>query len=286
MSNNPISPYLQIFQKRIFFDIASDGCGSGCVYCFSKHPQNKQIFLSQETLDILCDRICEIPDCQEYILSFCPNTEPMKSDKSRQLVYYVIERLHAHVKFIQIATKENIPVAYLQKLDALVHTPSKIRISISVPYLDNAALIEPNAASVDLRLQNFRNIKAFPSLCSILYLRPFNAQMIQNQDRYVEIIKTFEPDEICVGAEFVPKVDSQQLCTFMYDHNLAPAIFTQAGLDNVFAFAACLRSKTHRKIFFSSVCNIANQSDYGCILNLYNYDHRYCDDCEINGKRV
>lgn len=284
MSNNHISPYLQVFKKRIFFDIVSDGCGSGCVYCFSKNPQNKQTFLKEETLDILCDRICEIPDCQEYILSFCPNTEPMKSSKSRELVYYVIKRLHSHVKYIQIATKENIPIEYLKQLDALVHTPSKIRISISLPYLDQVALIEPNAACVNLRLQNFYNIKPFPGLCSILYLRPFNAQMRDNQDRYVEIIETYKPDEICVGAEFVPKVDSQQLCTFMYDNDLAPSIFTKPDLDDVFAFASYLRNRTHCKIFFSSVCNIANQSNYGCVLNLYNYNHQYCHDCEICGK--
>lgn len=285
MSNNQISPYLQIFKKRIFFDIVADGCGSGCVYCFSKHPQNEQSFLSIDTLDMLCDRICEVPNCHEYILSFCPNTEPMKSKESRALVYHVVERLHSQFKFIQIATKEKIPIEYLDNLNSLVGTPSKIRISISLPYLEHVSLIEPYAAGVDQRLQNFYNIRLFPNLCSILYLRPFNIQMVQNQERYAEIIETYAPNEICVGAEFVPKVDSQQLCTFMYDKKLAPAIFTKPELEDVFAFAKYLREKTHRKIFFSSICNIANQSDYGCLLNLRNFDHRYCIDCEIENRR-
>lgn len=281
MKNNEISPYLQIFHKRIFFDIASEGCGSGCVYCFSRHPDQKQRFLSMENIDTLCDRICQIPDRHGYILSFCPNTEPMKCAQSRELVYHVIRRLHSQVKFIQIATKERIPVEYLQKLDLLVQTPAKVRVSISLPYLDQASLIEPNAAQVCDRLENFHAIRPFSSLRSVLYLRPFNPQMLQNRHRYARLIEKYAPDEICVGAEFVPKVDSQQLCTFMYDNDLAPSIFTSPGTDDVFAFADYLRRETQREIFFSSICNIANQSDYGCILNLETHDRRYCIDCKI-----
>lgn len=285
MNNNTISNYLQIFNKRIFFDIASNGCGNGCVYCFTKNPNLPQVLLSTSCVDGLCEEILKFSDCQNSIISFCPNTEPMKSDESRELVYYAISKLHNNVKYIQIATKESIPFEYLGKIDSLISIPSKIRISISVPYLDSAKIIEPYAATIEQRLANFYKIKQFSKLCSILYLRPFNRQMIQNKERYAQIINEYKPDDICVGAEFVPKVNSEQLCTFMYDNDLAPSIFTRTEVEDIFYFVEYLRKKTGRKIFFSSVCNIANSSNYGCVLNLNTYDKRYCLDCTINDTR-
>ena len=280
MSNNTISEYLQIFDKRIFFDIASEGCGNGCVYCFTKNPRLAQSLLPIRVVDELCEAILNLPDCQDSVISFCPNTEPMKSVKSRELIYYAICKLQKNVKSIQIATKEEIPVDFLEQINKIATIPLKIRISVSMPYLDFLNQIEPHAAHIANRLNNFRNIRQFSNLVSILYLRPFNEQMMKNRKRYVEIINKYNPDDICVGAEFVPKQAEDQLCTFMYDSSIAPSIFTGAPIEDIFSFVDFLRMETGRKFFFSSICNIANNiRDYGCILKLYKYDKRYCKDC-------
>ncbi|WP_285827962.1 hypothetical protein [Bacteroides acidifaciens] len=282
MANNNISEYLQIFDKRIFFDVSSNGCGSNCIYCFTKNPGMPQELLSTEVIHELCTQIKKLRECSESIISLCPNTEPLKSNDSRLLVFQIIQELSPYVKFIQISTKEYIPIDFLERLDYLADKPRKIRISVSLPYLNFTDRIEPGAAPIRERLQNFENIKRFPGISSILYLRPFNQQMISDRELYIDVIRKCQPDDICLGAEFVPKVNDDQLCTFMYNNNLAVDIFKCANIDDIFSFAEYLRQKVKRKVFFSSVCNIANCSDYGCILKLYNYDKRYCLDCCID----
>lgn len=238
-----------------------------------------QELLSLDLIDKLCQDIKQFDNCSELIISLCPNTEPMKSAQSRSLIYHIIKELCSRVKFIQISTKEYIPKEFLCELNELTAEKDKIRISISLPYVSDTDKIEPGAASIEKRLENFSNIKQFPAIVSILYLRPFNQQMITDKNKYVDFILKYTPDEICLGAEFVPKVETEQLCTFMYDNNLAPSIFKSADINDIFSFAEYIRKETGYPIFFSSICNIANHSDYGCILELYKHDKRYCSDC-------
>lgn len=279
--NNTISEYIQIFDKRIFFDVASDGCGSGCIYCFSKHPANPQRLLTEKKVVEICDKILCLPECGKSILSLCPNTEPMKSEESRKVVKRIIDKLVNSVKFIQISTKEMIPLEFLQYLNSVAKFPGQIRISISLPYLRDVELIEPGAEMIKRRIKNFDNISKFSNLVSILYLRPFNRQMIQNKKTYVELINKYKPDDICLGVEFVPKVNGEQFCTYVYDKKHADNIFENVEREEIFHFAEYLRSNTKRKIFYSSTCNVANVSDYGCRLNLKKYDERYCQDCKL-----
>lgn len=280
--NNSISKYIQIFDKRIFVDVASKGCGSGCVYCFSKYPSHMQELLSVKDISDICDKIMDLPECNESIISLCPNTEPMKSEESRRLTKVIVERLASKVKFIQIATKEKIPMQFLSFLNENAQYSGQIRISISLPYLNNVDNIEPGAAEIANRLDNFNNIKRFPNLISVLYLRPFNRQMLLNKEEYINIINTYKPDDICLGAEFVPRVDGEQLCTYMYNKQLAPEIFQNVDKADIFRFADYLRKGTDCEVFYSSICNITNCSDYGCKLKLYEYDQAYCKDCILH----
>lgn len=278
-----ISEYLQIFEKRVFFDISYRGCGSGCVYCFTRAPEEEQQLLPLSVIDEMCNYILSLDHSSELVVSFCPNTEPMKSAESRSLVLHAINRLHRTVRIIQIATKELIPLSYLEQLNAISSKKGNIRISVSLPFLIGANNIEPFAASVNQRLQNFINIKLFPRLLSVLYLRPFNIQMLHNQCAYEEIINQYLPDDVCLGAEFVKKVglDETQYCTFMYDKGEAQSIFTRAEIEDIFTFADFLRTHCGCKVFYSSICNISNSIDYGFCLNLSQYDSRYCLDCDI-----
>lgn len=280
--NNSISKYIQKFEKRIFFDIVADGCGSGCIYCFTKHPTLEQILLSRDVINNICDEIIKLPDCNETIISLCPNTEPLKSEKSRELIELIVKRLSMKVKYIQIATKEKIPLQFLNFLNKNARFAGQIRISISLPYLQNVDVIEPYAANIFDRIDNFNRIRKFPNLVSILYLRPFNQQMLINKEIYGNLILEYCPDDICIGAELVPRVDGEQFCTYMYDNRLAPGIFEKVEKEKIFEFAGYLRKKAHCKIFYSSICNIANCSNYGCVLNLQQYDMRYCEDCALH----
>ena len=279
--NNNISEFIQVFDKRIFIDVASKGCGSGCIYCFSKYPTLKQTLLSEDEMNSICDEIIKLPECDKTIISLCPNTEPMKSKESQELIKLIVDRLISKVKFIQIASKEEIPIQFLDFLNSKARFVGQVRISISLPYLHNVEIIEPNAASISKRLKNFNNIRDYSNLVSVLYLRPFNKQMLLDKEEYIDIINTYCPNDICLGAEFVPRVDGEQLCTYMYNEQLAHDIFESVAKEDIFNFATYLREKTHCKVFYSSICNIANCSNYGCMLKLHQYNLEYCKDCVL-----
>lgn len=174
MANNNISEYLPIFDKRIFFDISSNGRGSSCIYCFTKNPGISQKLLSTEVIHELCTQIKNFQECSRSIILLCPNTEPLKSNDSRLLVFQIIQKLSPYVKFIQRSKKKYIPIDFLERFDYLVDKPRKIRISVSLPYLNFTDRSETGVAPIRKRLQNFENIKRFPGISSILYLQPFN----------------------------------------------------------------------------------------------------------------
>ena len=46
-----ILQFIQVYDKRIFIDVASNGCGNGCVYCFTKNPEKPQTLLNISTID-------------------------------------------------------------------------------------------------------------------------------------------------------------------------------------------------------------------------------------------
>lgn len=101
MNDNNCSEYLQLYNKR-FFDIASNGCGSNCAYCFTKNPEREQTLLPDKIIYELCDKVKRIKGCADSIISLCPNTEPIKATASRKLVIEAIRQLSPHVKVIQI----------------------------------------------------------------------------------------------------------------------------------------------------------------------------------------
>jgi len=276
-----IEKYTQIFAQRVFFDIAKTGCGSGCIYCFTLMPSKPQKLLSKKTIEKMCNEIIKMGLDQKTVISLCPNTEPLKSKESRVRIAKIVKCFAPIFDTIQISTKEYIPINFLEELNRLSRQTNQIRISISLPYLDNTKTIEPAAADINMRKRNFENIRGYPRLRSVLYLRPFNTQMLNNREKYTKIINSYMPDDICIGAEFVNKEDDKQLCTYMYDKDKKDDIFRREDLESIFSFAEKIRESTKKKVFYSSLCNIANSSNYGCVLELYKYDNRYCYDCAL-----
>lgn len=68
--------------------------------------------------------------------------------------------------------------------------------------------------------------------------------MISDRELYVDVIRKYQLDDICLGAEFAPKVNGDQPCTFMYHNNLVVDIF---HLLNIYA------KRLNEECFFVSV---------------------------------
>lgn len=271
---------VQYEKRRIFIDIAYKGCGSGCLYCYSTSASDKQDLISLYDVDRICESILKkLDDSIFYIISFCPNTEPFKSDESCDLVIKIIKKLvHKRVAF-QIATKEIIPLNVLATLNELSRFKNQIFINISMPYLETK-VIEPYAGTCEERIKNIRNIKDFPNLSSCLYIKPYNSLVEKNLDKYMKLVREKRPDFVCIGMKFEGKSASNDMCRTMYNREIAEKTISKNNLDGLFKIKEDLE-KEGVLVYLSSTCIIVNCLKIECEHELYKYKSEICQKCAI-----
>lgn len=220
------SKYIIVQGERIFIDICERGCGSGCLYCYAPYHDDLQILLNKKQIDAICRYIKNNYNFDKKIISLCPNTEPLKSKESIELILYIIDFFADENCYIQISTKEIIPEYFLKKIHGLCK--SKIYINISIPSINNADVLEPNAASVEERFNNFLMKEIYCNINFCLYIKPF---IMKEQDRelYIKYIKHYQIDMVCVEPTF--NNDSDVPCISLYNKHSAKKMYnTQVEL--------------------------------------------------------
>lgn len=269
-----IKKYVIKCEQRLFIDICDRGCGNGCTYCYVDSKNEKQELLKLSQIQ----RICEYVDA-EYgnapkIISLCPNTEPLKSPESIKLILYLTRFFIPHNSYIQISTKEKIPESFLREIDRFAE--GRLFINISLPYIINASAVEPGAAPLEERLQNFLDIKKYPNLNACLYIKPFSTEAYRNAQRFIEIIEKYEIDTVCVGVCF--QKGTEVPCRSLYNKQIAKELFSEQA-ERLNDFVRELRQNTTAKVFGSSVCCIYHHFNKNCLLDIPQYDNMLCEDC-------
>lgn len=269
------SEYIIVQEERIFIDICERGCGSGCLYCYAPYHNDPQKLLNKKQIDAICRYIKNNYNFDKKIISLCPNTEPLKSKESIELILYIIDFFSEKDCYIQISTKEIIPEYFLKKIHDL--DKSKIYINISVPSISNSDVLEPNAASVEERFNNFAMKEIYYNIKFCLYIKPF---VMKEQDRevYIKYIKHYHIDIVCVGPTF--NNDSEVPCISLYNKDKAQKMY-HTQVESMNEFIESLRSETNAKVFGSSICCIYNEYYNDCILELFNYSNQICKDCNL-----
>ena len=82
------------------------------------------------------------------------------------------------------------------------------------------------------------------------------------------------------------KVELNQKCTSLYQAEPVQTTMDNVNLEEAVEFANGIRRNTGYKVFHSSVCNIANSSEYGCKVKLYRYNKALCYDCSIDNTTI
>lgn len=269
------SKYIIAQGERIFLDICEKGCGSGCIYCYAPNHKEKQKLLNKRKISAICKYVKSNYNFNKKIISLCPNTEPLKSKKSRKLILYIIKFFSDENSYIQISTKEKIPESYLKKIDDLVK--SKVYINISIPTISGSDMLEPNAASVEQRFSNFAKQEKYKHINLCLYIKPFILKK-QDYDLYIEYINRYHINTVFVGPTF--NLDSDIPCISLYNKEKAKRMYS-TQLEAMNEFTEVLRKNTKAKVFGSSVCGIYNDHYDSCSLELFNYGDKVCNDCKL-----
>ena len=273
--NFEVLKYIIVQDERIFIDICERGCGSGCLYCYAPSHNDAQILLDRKQIKMICAYIKDNYNFDKKIISLCPNTEPLKSKESIELVLYIIDFFSNECCYIQISTKERIPEYFLKRINVLSNP--KIYINISIPVICNSSVIEPGAASVKERFDNFAMKDIYHNIHFCLYIKPF---IMKEQDRnlYLEYINHYQIDTVCIGATF--DKDCEVPCISLYNKDKAQKIY-DLQVESINEFIELLHNTTKAKVFGSSVCRIYNQYYDICVLELFRYSEQICKDCSL-----
>ena len=64
-----------------------------------------------------------------------------------------------------------------------------------MPYIIGAERIEPKAAPVNDRLENFKRIQSYPGVHCCLYIKPFQVKDDEEQKLYIQYIIEYKSSE-------------------------------------------------------------------------------------------
>ena len=277
----PFSPESCIIleKNRIFIDICSSGCGSGCVYCYVSSKDEPQSLLSKDQIEQLCVYVKTHIDYRKKIISLCPNTEPLKTNECIFRILYIINFFLPLGCYVQISTKEFVPEYFLSELHKI--GSQGIYLNISIPFLSNNEKIEPGTAPVVERLTLFKQADVYPLLNLCLYIKPFIKKTKIEQMEYVKLINKYKIKSVCVGVAF-PKDSKKIPCISLYHKTTAADLFVEQSAQ-INEFVTLLRNNTNANIFGSSVCCIYNDHYGTCDLQLFEHDMSLCSDCAVWG---
>ena len=186
---------------RVFVNITTAGCGSGCSYCYIVRPNGPQTFIDTLTLQSTADSLLRCDDFIEgqmgTIISLCPDSDPFKSEESTERFESVLQQLIPLGNPIQIPTKEVYPKSTLALINRLQRGNQVVAFT-SFSSLSKASKIEPRAASVDERFSNFQRCRDY-GVFGCLYLKPFLPGTIADLGEFVSRANAARPDALCVG---------------------------------------------------------------------------------------
>lgn len=236
---------------RVFVNITSEGCGSGCSYCYVTNFRGPQVFLSADDVDDSVEQMLKDPRFQPgpygTIVSFCPDTEPFKNEQSTRLVLRAARRLLPLGNPVQFSTKEIVPDEVLRVVGAQATGPDQVVFFLSATSVTAADRIEPHAAPIPDRLANIARLRA-AGLRSCLYVKPFLPATHKDCDQFIEAVRTHRPDAVVVGILYTAREEPGRL------HPVHQGLSSR-GIDQRFAdFVDRMKATTSTPLFHSASC--------------------------------
>jgi len=238
---------------RAFVNITTRGCGSGCSYCYIDGPKLRQSFVAEteikRTAKALLAHEDFIPGRMGTIVSLCPDSDPFKTPESVRLFEMLLCEVIPLGNPIQIPTKEVYPASSLALIARLAHRNQVVAFT-SFSTLARAATVEPGAASIADRFDNFRRCRDH-GVFSGLYLKPFLPSTVRDLEEFILRTNETRPDSLCVGILYstTDKGDQSE-----YNHPVH-AELSAKPIDDAFKhFVERFKIATGVPMFHSSVC--------------------------------
>ena len=264
---------------RLFINISHRGCSSGCSYCYVEDFAGPQVLVSHTELIEGVDRALADPMFEPgqdgTIVSFCPDTEPFKSNHSAALLLIAVERVARRGNRMQIATKEVVPVSFLKACGRLQSFAGQFVLFVSITSFQKAAKIEPLAAPPIARLINF-NVSRDAGIMNCFYIKPFTNVTRLELEEFVNAIDKVRPSALCVGMLYQPNITPNN----SVGRHPAHSELQTRGLGQALnEFCSALQTRCQVPLFHTSVCATAALSDTSPRPDIHQVIPSLCTNC-------
>ncbi|CUX37679.1 MULTISPECIES: hypothetical protein [Agrobacterium] len=237
---------------RVFINITTRGCGSGCSYCYIISPAGPQVFVDDAALSNSAEALLQSPYFRPgrngTIVSLCPDSEPFKDERSTEKVLCVLRAVLSLGNPVQIPTKEKVPEAALEVISTHAY-PNQVVLFTSFSSLAKAGKIEPRAAPVADRIRNFALARKH-GVFVCMYLKPFLPATLKDLDHVLQVLEAERPDAICVGMLYT----TTQQQDSAYTHPVHASLTARPLDDDFNTFVAAVKAQGLVPLFHSSVC--------------------------------
>lgn len=236
--------------NRVFVDIGK-GCGFACEYCYCDEAKMKQEPYSEYDIKKMVDYISDHSKFKKglagTVISLCPHTEPLMTEKSRTLVLYLIKKLAPYGNMIQIATKAIIPESFLEEINNFTQK-GQLVIFVSISSIFHAKENEPYSPSLEDRLDNIRKCNKY-GVSNCLYVKPFFIKGKEEHDELNKVIERYKPQTVCTGIVY----DENNVAgDFLHPTN---SNISSKGINNEMV---SFRNNNPRQKFLTSSCVLAS----------------------------
>jgi organic radical activating enzyme len=190
---------------RVFVDIATAGCGSGCSYCYLSKPEEPATYLSENQVSALLDDLTShsdfIPGQHGTLVSLSPGTEPLRNSSAVRNTRMILEKVLPLGNPVQLPTKERIPNPIIEVADSSTQFPGQLVVFLSLATMTRSPQIEPGAAGLVERLKNIDLVRGTKLRISA-YIKPFLRSAVDELDDFITTLNKTQPNFICLGMRY------------------------------------------------------------------------------------
>jgi DNA repair photolyase len=271
-------------QDRIFIELAEEGCGIGCRYCYISGPSTP---VQPLPMTVIAKNLEDIPERFRYsqgkngpLLSVGCDTEiganPAVSGNADLCLAFAAEQRLP----LQLATKFPLDDSLVKRLDQWPDDAPTPIVFTTITTITRHREMEPKAPPPLERAHNFKIPRK--KWLSYALVKPFGPASISDTGPLLELFTTTQPDGVVVGTQYNRGTAKLSERNEYKEHPYIRNWYSKDPMEEALEFAEKIRENGF-EVFLSTRCATAhhNKSDHGLIIhNQYPMLCVKCGSCQ------
>ena len=258
----------------------TSGCAHNCIYCYARgystYPGQGVVLVYKNTLEKLKNELSRKRNKPKMVY-FSPSSDIFQPiPEVSELAYFILEFLFSKSIGIAFLSKGYIPEKIM---DLLLSNADKVRAQIGIitPYDDIRRIFEPNAANIDIRMQQMKKMVAggIAVEARLMPVLPGITDTVNSLDLLFSAIADIGVRQAAISTLFlrpaiikslkmyIPNHDSSHILLNLYE-NLA-RIAVHVERSSVIPLSRSMREKIYNRLTQVASKYAINVSVCGCM---------------------